>query len=1419
MSSSENKRSKRRKNKKGSRSSFQTTLQNKGIENGVEISATASSKSHFQLNNTNSTITNRTVPLETDLENLRNGSMKGITSEDCRIMEQQVDMGLVADLDSLEQANPYLGGERCLLCRCERSGRRDGDGAAENEDSTDWRREDVKIPTSIAQLPLWVCSDCKARVEEEQRTFEPPVMDYIPKSRNSPTFYDEDVQEVNFSGEDDLSSVCQCETCNERRAIETQQVQEQQELRNCWLELKQAVHHIYRDAGLSPGEALAEQQLLPPRGEQPPNVEFLRKLVHRLCSHDPHRLYQCLVAQVHLFIVEMRLRLLRQLVSGNQAAQREKSFARALLEEYAKLCTASKQLSPILSDLAKHMKRFNLTWELVNRHLFQSLVYSDAVIHNGLPDISNQRIGGVLRDKCQHESITLLQTFDQEMTVLAVKWQEAQQLLYEFTQEHMASLAKQRVLQKDWEIFSAHWKSIDDQALSKTTSFVQTCPCDECMNSKLSTSHFVPSLLTPEELAHMAEQADGDSSHRQLSSLSNHYSKGSEKNAITSLQSPLANSHARQYTAPSHSQLRHPLQKESSQVVSSSKHTLEVQRVVIGASTESYDTSVCSQNPVSTSKSDSNRPSRALKHHHCQLCLKQNSHRTDHTTHVQCDVSQPCHVCCQNYQPNYANSTYSHSVNNSNYNVSITAPNSPLRHSFVSTSQLNDTSEFAQHWNFRGLTIEEKGQETKLETLSSNGTTEPRPCECHACTQLKDQGHFTVGPFSKTFPLLPSVFPPLPHLGEVGRTGPAKPHIHPHLYNLHAGKSSTVGVQTTKSTQHLTWPLNLDAEAQEMLQRQICLATLGDWDSYENEPRALTHQKYGSCLSSDMYFNPHSSFPSMVSSSVVLDTGKIRNADVIGHCDDSVKEGDYHYSFSMQQSSVSTPSGTAHRSPSLQRSPGSKRHHPNSETACSLYTHEHMGDCFLSGKMSSSLRSIPSKSNSISSKDQQVSSTTNGIDSSTSKHMVNGENRGSHCGEADCESHTPDGEDSVDDSCSEQSSSTSISNHRESRVCDCCYCEVFGHGMAAMAPVSRNYPEMRERLRLKLSKRKAENGVSSKKDHPEPSESPLGYRPLDEVLNYINGTDNKNNAKHSNSKAAKKHRKKIKKAEERAQRKDHDKKEQLSSQNVENEKYEQISTGPCPGLKEELIYEKHIEVSRSDQFVHQKFEAQEKIQQSRKEMYVKVKPTPNGNGSQEMDRKEAVQLSKTEEKQQKQDLEASQPVYQQVILNGYVTALTQDKENNAPVKKIEVSLPVTSNTISSPVLDSKVLNQAGVWATYCKNNRMSKEEDSSMKKAEGSNKNGDIQQLSKLSVRGKKNKKKKNCTDDITCPDEVFLPNYNGLENGELDELERELEDFKRFCMNSVPPAHREKVHVNLKDIVVKTRRPNYGISTLAGGP
>lgn len=58
----------------------------------------------------------------------------------------------------------------------------------------------------------------------------------------------------------------------------------------------------------------------------------------------------------------------------------------------------------------------------------------------------------------------------------------------------------------------------------------------------------------------------------------------------------------------------------------------------------------------------------------------------------------------------------------------------------------------------------------------------------------------------------------------------------------------------------------------------------------------------------------------------------------------------------------------------------------------------------------------------------------------------------------------------------------------------------------------------------------------------------------------------------------------------------------------------------------------------------------------------------------------------------------------------------------------------------------------------------------------------------------------------VFSAESVFTPKDIDLEDGEMDDAERELEAFKRFCFQSVPPPRKEKVNLNLKDIVLKKK-------------
>ncbi|XP_054840594.1 protein FAM193A isoform X2 [Eublepharis macularius] len=159
---------------------------------------------------------------------------------------------------------------------------------------------------------------------------------------------------------------------------------------------------------------------------------------------------------------------------------------------------------------------------------------------------------------------------------------------------------------------------------------------------------------------------------------------------------------------------------------------------------------------------------------------------------------------------------------------------------------------------------------------------------------------------------------------------------------------------------------------------------------------------------------------------------------------------------------------------------------------------------------------------------------------STTEDLISAPSRA--CSDPDCEGHhcednslydhqQYDGEDSQDeDSCSEHSSSTSTStNQKEGKYCDCCYCEFFGHGGPPAAPTSRNYAEMREKLRLRLTKRKEEQ--PKKSELISDRESVVDPRKVEDLLQFINSPETK---PVNSTRAAKRARHKQKKLKEKA---------------------------------------------------------------------------------------------------------------------------------------------------------------------------------------------------------------------------------------------------------------------------------------------
>ncbi|XP_045580220.1 protein FAM193B isoform X2 [Salmo salar] len=126
-------------------------------------------------------------------------------------------------------------------------------------------------------------------------------------------------------------------------------------------------------------------------------------------------------------------------------------------------------------------------------------------------------------------------------------------------------------------------------------------------------------------------------------------------------------------------------------------------------------------------------------------------------------------------------------------------------------------------------------------------------------------------------------------------------------------------------------------------------------------------------------------------------------------------------------------------------------------------------------------------------------------------------------------SELEEGED--EDSSSERSSCASSSNNqKDGKYCDCCYCEFFGHNAPPAAPTSRNYTEIREKLRSRLTRRKEECLPQRRDSDPSVSTS-IDHRDVDELLDFINSEHKPANS----AKAAKRARHKQKKKEKQTQ--------------------------------------------------------------------------------------------------------------------------------------------------------------------------------------------------------------------------------------------------------------------------------------------
>lgn len=1493
---------KRRKNKRGGGSSCSAVCNSSGAK-ALSCAATAPAS-----------VGNFLSPGSASNGNI--GSIHGEVSMNNSITPQFTEGPVNADFSSvlqtpftfgLNQRAPYSAGDRCLLCRCERK-----DQSSPSETSSFGHNGSGTSSQSSLQLPLWVCPDCRRTVEKEDRhsALEQPVgcqnfLLHMPMGNgnlkqetalgdrltsSTPTLPTLPAPELSVPLPPD--TVCSCEACSERREISVESERESQQLQNHWSEVRYLVRCIYRQTGTP----LADDH------EQPldRDKEGMKELVDRLCEKDPYQLYQRLEQQAREYVLEMKVRLLRHLSVGSsvgasvgavQGPPQAHQFISLLLEEYSALCQAARTISSFLLTLeSDHLQKFQVTWELHNKHLFENLVFSEPILHSSLPALVSQLKHGTASHDSYSEDMyrTLLERYQQlqqELASVAAQWQECEkriddyvdeQLLFKVegqsvtnqrTEPHKSLVSKntlktkQRMLKEDWEFFKQR-RFLEEQPNKKSScgdnNFTDTmrmlssrlsipdcpncnyrrrCTCDDCSLSHILTCGIMDSPIA--EDLHMKLPLQGDPPQDYLSevhppslSSGSSVSGSNSSSPITIQQHPhliLPNGDPNTFISdddevpPLSSNFGdiYPLSSfENSSVVRSSVNGIHTE---LNGDAEKLTLNTGSPHITSSSSSEGDDEEADGGEPPGQQGEMGKFHSPPPSYNHQQQVGHvcECHVCA-------------HDEGSTAIGPASCLPPSRLH------------------------TLPPPPPPAVGHQFFTDTKTPPTHPALHLYPHI--HGHLPLHNFPR--PLLhPTMYPPSPPLAHNKPIPPSptsshsaakqpafSPSLPEHVYpNCFSGTGSTGGTGDWNSSLQClslkfenlwdaavmkSWNPSVllpDSLPGDMLGPPLAdvplpptspLIPQGDLCSLSTPPSSSVSSSSSSCSSSDTkeqkknsakkkcLYNFQDAF--MESSRVVMATSAATSS--VSCTATTVQSNDVFPSLGKEehrQPPCSSPRGsstglgslpplsvsTLPPAPTTHLSTMASPAFPKMAAPAPDFTEMHQGLC------------LPPSEPPVSCPDGPVSAPP------------------SVCSDPDCEGHrcegngAYDGESQDEDSCSEHSSSTSTStNQKEGKYCDCCYCEFFGHGGPPAAPTSRNYAEMREKLRLRLTKRKEEQPKREEQQPVLDRDSGLeDHRRVEDLLQFINSADSK---PQSSSKAAKRARHKQKKLEEKA-RLEAEAREREEQQLLEEQRRRREEEEDA--LQKELLRLQELQQQRA---------AKKKKKDKAKE---NTAPTPSNNPQplkqtaqnvlDSLQLQSYIRLAgpKTS-RSQSPNKHTENAVLTAALHNGASPHL--EHNGKAKTKQTKASpcekKSLTNGALTAPNTDTKAPQPPA--HVDRPNNRTAKcpqeerrsppvihhspspppppsppQEHNQLTQANGKPASAESPQPKSKS---KKNKKKK--TDKLnTSIDDVFLPKDIDLDSTEMDETEREVEYFKRFCLDSARQT-RQRLSINWSNFSLK---------------
>ncbi|XP_055955292.1 protein FAM193A isoform X2 [Patella vulgata] len=1051
--------------------------------------------------------------------------------------------------------NPFMK-ERCLLCDCERIDPPEADKIKSESEDTKNTESDA-----VPKLPLWVCPACRKAADSEYMNKKDPDIPFLDEDLQPETIPFPFLPDINLDTNEPVTengSICHCESCKERRQISDEYNKETQELQKCWVELRKVVQTLYESDDPYLTEADSIQ---------------MRDLVVKLCSRDPHQLFLRLESQVRDFVLEKKVRVVQQLNKGFTTLSEAQTFIHMLLEEYGQLCRAARLASECLADLKDHLKRFQVTWELHNKHLFQNIVYSYPAIHHNLPAIRDTLRKGVAEETCDDSYPNLLCRFlkyQDEMSVILAVWRDCQLLIENYNEEQTALKVKQKWLKEDWEFFKAQRKLLEQQMLKNpkaaqsTTShnmeaqFTETmrnllqgtrpsvedchcprcnrkrCPCDECTITHMITC----GIINPDALEN--------------NSTSHTFNFPHDPNFP-----PDSSDYYLNVRPPS-------VSSTNSSSGSASPIMVDPERLVnpFGNCPEDFETADdIPDEIVDDSQSDDSDD---------ELDDEEDDELDDDEEDDDDDGSDGFDVGKKTFEEALTKTT-------------------GTTHGDLQAWMADQPEDCDCHH-----CVQPKPEEI---------FQEPYPCQCHLCLQ-QPSGHLLNTALPQHDPM---------------STRPTDLHIYPHIHG-YPGLHGLHGLQGRNHVRSILQPQlydlhnplrqtklpgKIDFDSPGSMQEHLYPA-FGDWD---NDPHGfLGSHQYGGTFPTDLLppppltaNNPFITDPTLLSSQQTppasastssafktVPHSHAPNSDIscssaydVVHFDSCAKTNN-----SCSATSSQVTAGNKNQGPPCTRpvtlggnsntTPISTCTEKNHSQHCLKHNHQldksssssrnqsrntlhnqHATPDLLQNNVKHSVKDdVPGKSRNTAPNSggtsvphscsygnkghKQVAHQSclenhqmtcqNAVSLPTSINNVS-VGTSTLCTYPDCEGNHDDNCDSIDDTCSDKSSSTS-SNQKEGKYCDCCYCEFFGHGNP-VSQTSKKYTEMKERLRRRLKHRSEarpedvacyNHGCHMSKQRDEKNE----HKGLEELINFINGVDTKPKT------SLKKQRQKQRKAEEKA---------------------------------------------------------------------------------------------------------------------------------------------------------------------------------------------------------------------------------------------------------------------------------------------